>query len=372
MIQFMNISVKIALLLFSSACLLKAETPEFFESDDVISFRLEAPIVSLKNQRGDDPEWLQAKVYFQEAEGAEAILNVKIKARGHFRRKRVNCSFPPYWINFRKSEVKGTLFEGLDKVKVVAHCQNYPGSYRPYLHREYLAYKTYNVLTDRSLRVRLANVHYFDTDRERDLSSYAAFFIEHVESFEDRLNAKRVRDPYVLPSRYNQSELCRAEMFQFFIGNTDFSFLAGEPGEADCCHNGMAFELKGNKEGLIPVPYDFDLSGLVNPPYAAVDPHYPITSVKTRYYRGMGVEKEILEDTMNLYLRKKGEIYDLWENSGFLPAKFHAKARKYIDGFYKILEDKWKIKQLIIGELRTIEVVEKVIQKYIDEERKRR
>ncbi len=361
----MKISVGLALLLSSSACLLQAETPEFFESDDLVSFRLEAPIASLKKQKGDDPEWLEAKVFFRKAEGVEASLNVKIKVRGVFRRKRSNCSFPPYWINFRKSEVKGTLFEGLDKVKVVAHCQNYGGSYEPYIHTEYLAYRTYNILTERSFRVRLANVHYIDTNRNKDLSVFAAFFIEHAESFEDRLNAKQVRDRYILPSRYNLKELCRAEMFQFFVGNTDFSFLVSDD---ECCHNGKAFRLKGHKDGLIPVPYDFDLSGLVNPPYAVVNPRLPIDSVRTRYYRGLGVEREILEDTINHYLRKKDEIYDLWENADFLAAKHHSKAWNYIDRFYRIIEDKEKISRMIIAQLRHIGGVEKIVQERIDKE----
>ena len=95
---------------------LSAATTTFFDSEEVVSMRLEAPISTLKKQRGDDPEWLVGKVFYETTDGVEAMLNVQIKARGNFRRIRRTCNFPPYWLNFKKSEVKGTPFAGLDKI----------------------------------------------------------------------------------------------------------------------------------------------------------------------------------------------------------------------------------------------------------------
>ena len=279
-----------------------AEAGAFFGSEDLVSIRLEAPIVSLKKQRRHDPEWLAGKAIIKNSEGLETAFTVQLKARGHFRRKPRTCTFPPFWLNFKKSEVKGTLFDGLDKVKVVSHCRVGIRSYEPFIHTEYLAYKTYNILTDRSFKVRLANIHYVDTDRGKDLHTYDAFFIEHVDSFEDRLDVIQVKDQFILPSRYDERELCRAEMFQFFVGTTDFSFFVSED---ECCHNGKAFALKGAPDALIPVPYDFDMSGIVNPPYAEPNENFEIASVKQRLYRGMGVSKETLEQTGKHYLRKK-------------------------------------------------------------------
>ncbi len=345
-----------------------AKDTAFFESDEAISIRLEAPIASLKKQRGDELDWLEGKVIYRDAQGVELALSVKIKARGNFRRMRRNCSFPPYWINFKKSEVKGTPFDGIDKVKVVAHCTDAWPSFEPYIYTEYLAYKTYNILTDKSFGVRLTNIQYYDTEKDKELKNFAAFFIEHVNTFEDRFKAKEVKDKFILPSLYNQSDLCRAEMFQFFLGNSDFSFFASED---ECCHNGKAFSLRDGSSGMIPVPYDFDMTGLVNPPYAEPDPNLPVVSIKERHYRGIGAEREILEDTVNQYLRNKNEIYQLWEEADFLQGKYKLRALRYIDDFYKIIKNEKKFRIMVIGNLRHAGKAEEMIQEAIDKENRK-
>ena len=56
-------------------------------------------------------------------------------------------------------------------------------------------------------------------------------------------------------------------MFEYMIGNLDWSMRAGPPGER-CCHNARLLAGASPAGNLVPVPYDFDFSGLVNPPYA--------------------------------------------------------------------------------------------------------
>ena len=47
---------------------------------------------------------------------------------------------PPLWVNFKKSDVKGTLFHKQDKLKLVVHCGD-SIRYEQALVREYLAYR---------------------------------------------------------------------------------------------------------------------------------------------------------------------------------------------------------------------------------------
>lgn len=343
---------------------------EFFDSEEVIAFRLEAPIKSLKRQRGDKVDWLEGKVIYSTPDVENAVLNVKLEARGNFRRMRENCSFPPYWLNFRKSEVKGTPFAGLDKVKVVSHCNKGWKSYEPYMYTEYLVYKTYNLLTDLSFQVRLASIDYYNTNTEKEEGQFGAFFIEDVDAMEDRLSVKQVKDKYILPSRYDHRDLCIAEMFMFMIANTDFSFYASED---ECCHNAKVFGPKGEDRGLFPVPYDFDMSGLVKPPYAKPDPNFPIFSVKERLYRGVSVEDEILDETLSLYFSKKDEIYDLWRNFDYLSEKDRENAVEFIDGFYRIFDPNRRSNRLAYTtELRHIGAMERSIQESIDEEARKK
>lgn len=355
------------LVLLSGSSLEASDNGFFFESHDEIEIVLEAPITSLKKQRGDELEWLEAVVKWDES-GASRELDVKIRARGNFRRQRSTCSFPPYWINFKKSQVKGTRFDGLDKVKVVSHCRDGFSSFEPYIYKEYLCYRTYNLMTEKSFRVRLARIVYknIESERSQTSESHVAFFIEHVDSLEKRMDAIQIKDKNVLPSVVSQEDLCRAELFQFFVGNTDFSFFSGME---ECCHNGKVFAPVGKEKGFIPVPYDFDMSGIVNTPYSAVDPNFPNLTVIDRHYRGMGVTREILQDTIMQYVRKKKQIYALWRDSGLISGAHLKRSLKYIDEFYDILRTKKKRKREIIRKLRSMDALEKSILESMEEER---
>ena len=213
------------------------------------------------------------------------------------------------------------------------------------MYTEYLVYKTYNLLTDLSFQVRLASIDYYNTNTEKEEGQFGAFFIEDVDAMEDRLSVKQVKDKYILPSRYDHRDLCIAEMFMFMIANTDFSFYASED---ECCHNAKVFGPKGEARGLFPVPYDFDMSGLVKPPYAKPDPNFPIFS-------------------------KKDEIYDLWRNFEYLSEKDRENAVEFIDGFYRIFDPNRRSNRLAYTtELRHIGAMERSIQESIDEEARKK
>jgi hypothetical protein len=65
-------------------------------------------------------------------------------------------------------------------------------------------------------------------------------------------------------------------LFQYLIGNTDFSFAA--------LHNTRAVQLRDGT--VLPVAYDFDFSGLVAAHYATPDPRMGIRKVTERRFRG--------------------------------------------------------------------------------------
>ena len=316
-----------------------AQAVPLFESDDPVEMRIVGPLHFLKAQRGDDPEWLTGtQVFVKDNDGTERALDVEIMARGNFRRQEKICPFPPYWVNFKKKQVDGTVFEGQDRIKVVSHCRENQNSFDAYIYREYLAYKTYNLLTDNSFRVRLARIDYEDTRSDYKKESQVAFLIEHTDSLEKRLRVKHIKDRFILPSLYDMEELCLAELFQYFVSNADFTFFASHE---ECCHNGKAFSFEDGSRGHLPVPYDFDMSGIVNAPYANPSSgmmEKGVNKVTHRYYLGVEVTDEILEKTIALYQSKKASIYDLWENFEPLDDKARAEALDFIDEFYEIIE----------------------------------
>jgi hypothetical protein len=67
-----------------------------------------------------------------------APLSTLVRARGNFWHR--NCDFPPITLNFRRSQVEGTLFEQQNKLKMVNHYK-ITRQYEQAVLREYLAFR---------------------------------------------------------------------------------------------------------------------------------------------------------------------------------------------------------------------------------------
>ena len=83
-------------------------------------------------------------------------------------------------------------------------------------------------------------------------------------------------------SRLNDNQTALVYVFQYLIGNTDWSFISAK-GEDVCCHNVHLVEKNG---GLYPIPYDFDFSGLVDASYAKPNSTVGTRRITQRVYRG--------------------------------------------------------------------------------------
>ena len=349
------LSLLFSCFLLSEAC--ASEVP-LFATEEPVQIKVIAPLKTLKKQRGEELEELPGQVKVIGNDGAERTLDIQIVARGNFRRQKDICAMPPFWLNFKKKQVEGTVFEGQDKLKVVSHCRESRRPFDAYIYREYLTYKTYQLLTDRSFAVRLARIDYEDTESKYRKESQIGFFIEHNNGFEDRHGLKQVKDQFIPPSQYDLKELCLADIFQYMVSNLDYTFFDSLD---ECCHNGKAFQREGMDGGFFPVPYDFDMSGLVNAPYAKPNPAFKrigIKKVTDRYYLGVSVSDEIWTETLQYYMTKKAEIYALWENFEPLEDKQRLEALDFIDNFYAIIEDPEKLQSHMTKKMRSIEKLE--------------
>lgn len=343
------------LLLFSLSAGFSFASVPLFEGTEPVKFTLQFPIDALKDQRGEDPEYLDGMAFLD-----GKPIELRVKARGNFRRLRTSCGFPPYWINFKRKQVRDTVFDGVNKIKVVSHCREGWRSIEPQIMKEYLAYQTYRLVTDKSFRVRLAEITYIDSESGKESLTAMAFFIEPVEVLEDRLKFNQLNDRYILPSLYEQTDLALAEFFQFFAANSDFSFFASQD---ECCHNGKVFASRKGSEGLIPVPYDFDLSGIVNAPYATVAPNMPIKRVTQRFYRGTQKTQEMFDATIQHYLDREEAIMNLWQNTDLLEGKQKQAAIKFVAGFFDVLKNEELLSREIIQRTRNPMAIETSIVK---------
>lgn len=213
---------------------------------------------------------------YMDAGGTEHRMRVSVQARGRWRNESGNCTVPPLSVIFDAGDTADTLFSGQTMLPLTTHCRDTPTEYEQYVLKEHLAYGIYNELTDKSLRTRLARVTYRDTGRrDRTVERYA-FFTEHFASLAARQGAEFLPTENFDPLEADATELATLELFEFMIGNTDWSAVNA--------HN--VAHIRTPAGAVTAVAYDFDFSGIVNAPYATPPPQLRIRRVTQRLYRG--------------------------------------------------------------------------------------
>jgi len=350
--------IRLVLLLALAGPVGAAEKAPLFQSDEIVKAVLTAPISQAYGQRSQE-----VRIYFPgqwtylNSDGESQMLNVSIRTRGNFRRK--NCALPPLQLNFKKSQVKETLFKKQNKLKLVAPCQNGPESQQHVL-MEYMAYRIFEILTDRSFGTRLMRLSYIDSDEKRSSWTDLVFVIEDADDMAKRLDFDPLRVVYNEFDQLDQPTAALVELFQLMIGNNDYSILKGPDGEY-CCHNIEMFideELAGKR---IAIPFDFDMSGLVYADYAAPPAHLPIKSVRARYYRGLCQPPEILDAAIAHVLSKQEEIMTLFKGTEELSRLSRNRTSSYMGKYFELLKDKDKIDQVIIGRCRGMDLLEELM-----------
>lgn len=316
-----------------------------FATNDVLELRIEAPLDTLLDERPED-EYLPGRLTWRDASGADVSVYAGLRTRGKSRRDRDICIFPPVRLNVRKGEVDDTLFDGQDKLKMVTHCRTGSDRHAQGVLREYLVYRMLNELTPTSFRVRLVRATWVDTERDGKSFTAPAFLIESDERFAKRVGLPVVEIPGTRVSVLDPDYTSLTSVFQFFIGNTDFSPIAGPPGE-DCCHNTQLF---GDPESrLFAVPYDFDMSGMVNAPYAEPNPKFRLKSVQSRLYRGRCANNDRLDATAEQFIEHRDALYALVDSVDDLGNRARRDMKRFMDRFYGDIGDAGKRESLLAG-----------------------
>lgn len=302
---------------------------KLFSAHDPIQITIKGDFKTILKDIGDERE--EHPTLLEYVENGDTIrLEVGISTRGNFRRKASNCSFPPLKLNFKKKQVKNTLFEDIDKVKLVTHCKSKSEKFEQYAISEYLVYRVFNIITDTSFRVRLALINYLDTVTKKKTQESYAFFIEPDDALEERLNMEESKKKYLLQEKTSYDHMGMVAMFEYMIGNTDWA--------VSTLHNIKLF----STDSLQPpytIPYDFDWCGAVNAFYAVPLPRFELESVQDRLFRGYCRPMEDYLEYAAHFLEKKDEIYTLiddFELSGKSEKKW---IKKYYDDFYNVISD---------------------------------
>lgn len=253
-------------------------------------------------------------------------MGLKITVRGNHRRNPEVCRFPPLLLNFSRKTTQRTLFEHVNRVKLVTHCLG-----EDYVLREYLVYKLYNILTDKSFRVRLCRIEYEDLQGKRKTETRYAFLIEDDKEMAKRNRGEIVPKAIAISMAGMDAEaMATLAVFQYMIGNTDWS--------VPYRHNIKLLSVD-SLAAPYPVPYDFDYSGIVAPPYAVPPPELGIASVRQRLYRGCHFPDHIYADVIRTFQTHRAAIYNVYLNFPLLNKSSLKKTFDFLDDFYKTLDN---------------------------------
>jgi hypothetical protein len=321
----------VLLLLFLCVASNADELP-LFASDAPLDIVLEFPLDVILRQADENPV-VKGHVSYSDDTGNQVSIPVKVSTRG---RSRLGmCRFPPLSLTMDKKRSKGTVFEGQNKkLKIVTHCKT-SVAFRQYLFQEYSIYKAFNTLTDLSFRSRFLNMTYRNTDGSRRDIVEPAFLIESIYEVADRNDAKRQKVSKIRVAQLDPEYTILTALFQFMIGNTDWSVTDGSV-EDGCCHNTKPLSPHGSATGWYVVPFDFDQAGLINARYAVPAAPLPIKSVRQRMFRGRCVHMDQIEQAIAMFNERRQQL----ENALIPPGgKANKSTASYIDSFYAIIND---------------------------------
>ncbi len=334
----------IALLLFGLLTItLRAQNSEvtkLFQESNALDIKLKVSIKDIK-KKTNDSTYISTLLHIKNASGGWDSIKIDTRARGIFRRG--NCYFSPMRIKASKANAKGSILEGNKSLKLVLPCQNNDGKNALVL-KEFIAYKMYEKITPYYFNTRLTHVDFTELDGKKVKNfQLTGILIEDDDLVAKRDHAK-VMQSNLHPLALNDTAALYHDIFQFMIGNTDWSTAFQ--------HNAKLIFIAPKK--YIPLTYDFDMSGFVNPPYAEVSADLGIETVRDRLYRGFCRKEPITQQVRKEFIAKEGAIMGILD--GFekeLTPRDFSDTKKFLSEFFKIIKDDKAFKDNIGDKCRT-------------------
>jgi len=315
---------------------LEAQTPasRLFQSHEPLVLQVKTDLRTLFRDRGDERKEHDGTLRYGTAPDTGS-LEITLRTRGIFRLKR--CAFPPLRLDLPRKKLDATPFAGQDKLKLVTHCQS-DRSYERNLLKEYSLYRVFNALTDTSHRVRLAMVTYLDSARADTIARYG-FLIESDDALAKRIGTKVVEIGNLHDMLTDPKYMTLVAVFQYMIGNTDYSIYA--------LHNVRIVQRPD--KSLHPIPYDFDVSGLVNPPYGIPARGLMLKSVTDRLYRGPCRNQELVEPIAANFHAVKDAVRALPDSIPGLGRDTKIEVKSFIDSFYSSIRTPKDVRGLFVN-----------------------
>ena len=291
------------------------------------------------NFKTNDSTYIQSSlVFFTKNKSKE--IPVSLRARGNFRRK--NCFFTPIKMKIKKSASAETIFSGNTSLKMVLPCKDEKDKNDNVI-KEFIAYKIYEIVSPHYFKTRRLEIELNEKSSKKSKKyKLKGFLIEDDDKLAKRFDGRIVKRkiPSMAMDHFNSVNL---SFFNYLIGNTDFS--------SSNQHNG---KLLYYEKKIIPIPYDFDLTGWVNPSYGKGVINRLGYQTEKRKYIGFNREKGLFEEVRNNFKASKEQIFALVNS--FQPEFEHQyefdSMFDYLKDFYRILESDKLFKRLVVSQAR--------------------
>lgn len=310
----------------------RKNSPGLFDSDQVLEITITGNLHELLNDRTENPQSYPIKVSYRQDDSTTITVNAQGKTRGHFRKLKENCVYPPLSIHFVHNDLlELSVFKNQDKIKLVMPCQG-----DEYVIREWLVYKLYNLVTPKSFRARLVKINMPDNKVKKMATSFYAVFLEEEKQMAKR-NNNIVISKKIQPEETESVPFLNMAVFEYLVGNTDWSVQYLQNIKL------LAPDLKAIPTA---VPYDFDHAGIVNTPYAKPAEELLMRSVRERRYRGYCINNfSKFDSSVALYNRIKTDLYAVYTNCNLIDEKYKKATLKYLDEFYAVINNTAKMQK---------------------------
>ena len=319
---------------------------KLFRSNEIIPIKLSFSNKNVRNNTNDST-YIKTDLIYKETMNATSwdTIKIKLRARGNFR--RANCYFPPIKVKIKKKAYKNTLFNKNKTLKFVLPCL-LEKSNNDNIVREYMAYQLFEIISPYHFKTRLTNIDFTQIKRKKTIERQLKGIIIEDDKRVAKRHDGKVYKRSIHPMNLDHLTSIRNDLFQYMIGNTDFS--------SGYQHNGKLIFI--NKK-MMPIPYDFDMSGLVNASYSTVskiqNQELEITEVTDRVYRGFKRDEGLLQKVRLEFIDNKSKILETIDRLEpyFEDPKKFKNSRNYILEFFEIIINDQSFKAKISNRGRT-------------------
>lgn len=259
---------------------------------------------------------------------AGKTYEVQLSPSGRFR--RMKAAIPPLKIKFKKKVLSADGLDTLNKVKIIMPWFETPQG-EDLLIKEYLCYRMFEHLSPYHTRGRLVRLTLKNTNG--GIKKMFAILLEDDSETASRLQGKVVKRFGVPMDSFESRQVALTALFQYFVGNTDWSFLMARNVRLIQPHDGHA---------LLSMPYDFDFAGFVAAPYASPSSESGLKSVRDRFLMAEGIPEPAMAAAVNHLKQAKEQLYAICANR-LLSEAARAEVKAYMDVFFRRVGKKNKV-----------------------------